>query len=120
MTRITTTSQKKNTTIPGMTYPATLLDLATASSYPAPPGLSATGRGAERRGRVVSQPYPLIHPAVPGCSRGAGVTADAARRAAARTVPGVVCPYPHLAGVVCPSPRYPAGMTAATITFCAP
>ena len=29
---------------------------------------------------------------------------------------GVVCPYPHLAGVVCPSPRYPAGMTAATIT----
>jgi hypothetical protein len=43
MTRITTTSQKKNTTIPGMTYPATLLDLATASSYPAPPVLSATG-----------------------------------------------------------------------------
>ena len=29
---------------------------------------------------------------------------------------GVVCPYPHLAGVVRPSPRYPAGMTAATIT----
>ena len=29
-----------------------------------------------------------------------------------------MCPYPHLAGVVCPSPRYPAGMTAATITFC--
>jgi hypothetical protein len=29
-----------------------------------------------------------------------------------------VCPYPHLAGVVCPSPPYPAGMTAATITFC--
>jgi hypothetical protein len=43
MTRMTTTSQKKNTTIPGMTYPATLLGLATASSYPAPPGLSATG-----------------------------------------------------------------------------
>jgi hypothetical protein len=41
MTRMTTTSQKKNTTIPGMTYPATLLGLATASSYPAPPGLSA-------------------------------------------------------------------------------
>src|SRR6185312_296854 len=31
---------------------------------------------------------------------------------------GVVCPYPRLAGVVCPSPRYPAGTTAATITFC--
>ncbi len=27
-----------------------------------------------------------------------------------------MCPYPHLAGVVCPSPRYPDGMTAATIT----
>jgi hypothetical protein len=40
---MTTTSQKKNTTIPGMTYPATLLGLATASSYPAWPGLSATG-----------------------------------------------------------------------------
>jgi hypothetical protein len=34
---------------------------------------------------------------------------------------GVVCPYPRLARVVCPSPRHPAGMTAATITFmCAP
>ena len=33
---------------------------------------------------------------------------------------GVVCPYPHLAGVVYPSPRCPAGMTAATITLCAP
>ena len=27
----------------------------------------------------------------------------------------VVCPYPRLSGAVCPSPRYPAGMTAATI-----
>lgn len=43
MTRMMTTNQKKNTTIPGIAYPATLLDLATASSYPAPPGLSATG-----------------------------------------------------------------------------
>jgi hypothetical protein len=43
MARMTTTNQKKNTTIPGMAYPATLLALATASSYPAPPGLSATG-----------------------------------------------------------------------------
>ena len=33
---------------------------------------------------------------------------------------GVVCPYPHLAGVVCHSPHNPAGMTAATIAFCAP
>jgi hypothetical protein len=48
MTRMTTTNQKKNTTIPGMTYPATLLVLATASSYPAPPGLSATSSGLER------------------------------------------------------------------------
>jgi len=41
MTRITTTNQKKNTTIPGIAYPATVLALATDFSYPAPPELSA-------------------------------------------------------------------------------
>jgi len=41
MTRITTTNQKKNTTIPGIAYPATVLALATDSSYPAPSELSA-------------------------------------------------------------------------------
>ena len=40
---MTTTNQKKNTTIPGRAYPATLLALATAPGYPVPPGLSATG-----------------------------------------------------------------------------
>jgi hypothetical protein len=34
MTRITTTSQKKNTTMPGIEYPATDLALATGASYP--------------------------------------------------------------------------------------
>jgi hypothetical protein len=34
MAKITTTSQKKNTTIPGMAYPATDLALATGLSYP--------------------------------------------------------------------------------------
>jgi hypothetical protein len=43
MARITTTNQKKNTTIPGMAYPATVLGLATASGYSAPPELSITG-----------------------------------------------------------------------------
>jgi len=43
MTRMTTTNQKKNTTIAGIAYPPTVLALATAFSYPAPPGLSATG-----------------------------------------------------------------------------
>jgi hypothetical protein len=43
MARITTTNQKKNTTIPGRAYPATVLALATAPSYPAPPELSITG-----------------------------------------------------------------------------
>jgi hypothetical protein len=37
MTRMTTTNQKKNTTIPGIAYPATVLALATA---PQLPGLS--------------------------------------------------------------------------------
>jgi hypothetical protein len=43
MARMATTNQKKNTMIPGTAYPATVLALATASSYPAPPGLSVTG-----------------------------------------------------------------------------
>jgi hypothetical protein len=34
MARMTTTSQKKNTMMPGMAYPATVLALATAASYP--------------------------------------------------------------------------------------
>jgi hypothetical protein len=41
MTKMTTTNQKKNTTIAGIAYPPTVLALATAFSYPAPPGLSA-------------------------------------------------------------------------------
>jgi hypothetical protein len=48
MARIATTNQKKKTTIPGTAYPATDLALATASSYPAPPGLSAAGAGGPR------------------------------------------------------------------------
>jgi hypothetical protein len=39
MARIATTTQKKNTTMPGMAYPAIALVLATAASYPAPPNL---------------------------------------------------------------------------------
>ena len=51
MTRMTTTNQKKNTTIAGIAYPPTVLALATPRSYPAPPGLSATGvQGAGRGG----------------------------------------------------------------------
>lgn len=34
MAKMTTTTQKKNTMIPGMAYPATALVLATAVSYP--------------------------------------------------------------------------------------
>jgi hypothetical protein len=36
MARMTTTTQKKNTTMPGMEYPATDLVLATGASYPEP------------------------------------------------------------------------------------
>ena len=39
MARIMTTIQKKNTMMPGMAYPATVLALATATSYPPTPGL---------------------------------------------------------------------------------
>jgi hypothetical protein len=39
MARMTMTTQKKNTMIPGMAYPATVLALATAVSYPPPTAL---------------------------------------------------------------------------------
>src|SRR5215469_5082551 len=39
MARITTTTQKKNTMMPGTAYPATVLALATAPSYPPPADL---------------------------------------------------------------------------------
>ena len=39
MARITTTTQKKNTMMPGTAYPATVLALATAASYPRPRNL---------------------------------------------------------------------------------
>jgi hypothetical protein len=39
MARMITTTQKKNTMMPGMAYPATVLALATAASYPRPPDL---------------------------------------------------------------------------------
>ena len=54
MTRITTTNQKKNTTIPGIAYPATVLALATDSSYPAQPELSAIAYGASPGGSAAA------------------------------------------------------------------
>src|SRR5215467_2713952 len=45
MARMATITQKKNATMPGMAYPATVLALATATSYPPPPGLFARGSG---------------------------------------------------------------------------
>src|SRR5690348_9080346 len=54
MTRITTTNQKKNTTIPGIAYPATVLALATDSSYPAQPELSAIAYGASPDGSAAA------------------------------------------------------------------
>jgi hypothetical protein len=51
MTRITTTNQKKNTTIPGIAYPATDLALATVFSYPAPSDLSSAARQQHHHGR---------------------------------------------------------------------
>src|SRR5215472_8888425 len=46
MARITTTTQKKNTMMPGIAYPATVLALATAASYPPPPGLFSLSGGS--------------------------------------------------------------------------
>ena len=44
MTRMMTTNQKKNTMMPGIAYPPTVLALATVASYPPPPDLFG-GRG---------------------------------------------------------------------------
>jgi hypothetical protein len=43
MARMATTTQKKNTTMPGMAYPATVLALATTASYPLPGMLFGAG-----------------------------------------------------------------------------
>jgi hypothetical protein len=54
MTKITTTNQKKNTTMPGMAYPATDLALATGLSYPGETDLFRSKRRvltADDRGR---------------------------------------------------------------------
>ncbi len=45
MAKITTTNQKKNTTMPGMAYPATDLALATGLSYPGAADLFGSKRG---------------------------------------------------------------------------
>jgi hypothetical protein len=44
MATMTTTNQKKNTMMLGMAYPATVLDLATAVSYPLPPDLCGSSK----------------------------------------------------------------------------
>src|SRR6201982_4074257 len=58
MTRMTTTNQKKNTTIAEIASPPTVLALATAFSYPAPPGLSAPPgrRGSVSRMAIMTRP----------------------------------------------------------------
>jgi hypothetical protein len=55
MARITTTTQKKNTTMPGTEYPATVLALATSASYPPLRDLL----GAETKNVRSCQPRPF-------------------------------------------------------------
>src|SRR5215204_4580040 len=50
MARITTTSQKKNTTTPGMAYPDIVLALAMATRYPPPPEVMRRASGCARDG----------------------------------------------------------------------
>src|SRR5215471_17788275 len=55
MARIMTATQKKNTMMPGMAYPATALVLATATSYPPPPDLfGGCLAGTTMRARVAA------------------------------------------------------------------
>ena len=64
MTRITTTSQKKNTTMPGIAYPATDLALATCASYPPYPDLFAYARQLSRQPST-SPPVTVGRPSSP-------------------------------------------------------
>jgi hypothetical protein len=66
MARITTTSQKKNTMIPGIAYPATVL-LATDPSYPA---LVALFRICEIKSGIKGEIMDISRATLPGCFRG--------------------------------------------------
>jgi hypothetical protein len=74
MARMTTTTQKKNTMIPGMAYPAAVLALATAASYPTPLYLSCSAvisrapvqRGMHQLGFPHSNGLPAGEHATPG------------------------------------------------------
>src|SRR5262249_13561137 len=65
MARMTTTTQKKNTTMPGMAYPATVLALATAASYPPPPNLFGgwLGKASHSRSRTPAGGFGGLSPA---------------------------------------------------------
>ena len=82
MAKIMTTSQKKNTTIPGMAYPATSLVLATTPGYPARPDLCGTV------GTPNSSPDPAVGPTHPGGPMAGSVGGEAAAYAEARLAVG--------------------------------
>jgi hypothetical protein len=64
MARMMTTNQKKNTMMPGIAYPPTVLALATAASYPTRPDLFHGG---------------ALEPPGPSCRRGHASQVDADR-----------------------------------------
>jgi hypothetical protein len=83
MARITTTNQKKNTMIPGIAYPATVL-AAMGTSYPAPrdlfrKGLLAGGRNGSHNGRT-GQRLPAAYLTAAVIARVSAVTASPATR----------------------------------------
>jgi hypothetical protein len=67
--RITTITQKKNTTMPGMAYPATVLALATATSY----SRSSHGHQLPTAARLIRRDLPETTTLDPGRS-GVGTT----------------------------------------------
>ena len=82
MARMTTTSQKKNTTMPGIAYPATSLVLATGPGYPAVPDLFRTVGYGWLAG-------PAVGPAHPG-GPAAGAVNEATAYAEARLAVGPI------------------------------
>jgi len=92
MAMITTTTQMKNTMTPGMAYPATVLALATAASYPQPPDLFRFARRDQGAVRCAAVACLAVAPA----HRGHGCIHDAL--AAETSQRNTRWPGSHMAG----------------------
>src|SRR5215472_12992479 len=100
MARITTTTQKKNTMMPGIAYPATVLDLATAASYPPLPELFSPCLPARAPRGIASMPSAGDHEAMRGTARRCARPTEGERPAAG--LRAIVLARARWLGLACP------------------